>query len=80
LREFTIGKKGGKHIDHWLNVDKPTKTCTYHQEADIPSAKYKGINELKRDGRWFKVSSEQEAKELAQKYYPEYKFIKANNK
>lgn len=41
--------------EYWVNVDKPTKTCTIHvrgckYENRKSETKYKGIGELKRDG------------------------------
>ena len=49
---------------YWLNVDRPTNTCTLHQ-ADCsyvhgPTA-FKGDNEEARDGGWFSFDTRREA-------------------
>lgn len=42
----------------WMNIDKPIKKCTIHQDSSCTYVKnkketqYKGIEELKRDGGW----------------------------
>lgn len=46
----------------WVNVDKPTKTCTKHvsgctYEIGKRETKYKGIGNLKRDGGWLPFDS-----------------------
>jgi len=54
---------------YWVNVDKPTKTCTIHTDGicEFERGKYetpyKGIGKLKRDGGWLHFSSREEAQE-----------------
>ncbi|MCL7748774.1 hypothetical protein [Halalkalibacter alkaliphilus] len=38
----------------WANIDKPTKRITLHPNNDLmnPNAKYKGMNEVKRDSSY----------------------------
>jgi hypothetical protein len=50
----------------WMNVDKPSRTCTVHQEgcamaksrAETPS---KGVGKLKEDGGWLSFESREAA-------------------
>ena len=55
----------------WVNVDKPTKTCTIHRrecghvlKSETP---YKGIKRLKRDGGWFSFASAEEAEDYCKR-------------
>jgi len=48
--------------EYWVNVDKPTKTCTIHvrgceYENRKGETEYKGIGNLKRDGGWLSFDS-----------------------
>ena len=49
----------------WVNVDKPTKTCTIHNEGCqyilTSETPFKGIGELKRDGGWLSFTFIREA-------------------
>jgi hypothetical protein len=55
----------------WVNVDKPTGTCTIHKEGCGYVLKnespLKGIGELKDDGGWVSFPSIDEAKNYCQK-------------
>lgn len=51
----------------WVNVDKPTKRYVIHTSAScqyvtgMAETRYKGINELKRDGGWVAFDSRSNA-------------------
>ena len=56
----------------WVNVDKPTKTCTIHKsecghvlKSETPY--YKGIRRLKRDGGWLSFASLEEAEDCGRR-------------
>lgn len=62
-----------------LNVDKPLKRATLHNEfcAFVPKphgTKLKPFGRLGRDGGWFHVKSEPEAVILARTHMPDVKF------
>ena len=55
----------------WVNVDKPTQTCTIHKEGCqyilSEETSHKGIGELKDDGGWLSFTSIEEAEDYCQK-------------
>lgn len=64
----------------WMNIDHPLKTCTIHGDPLCPyvqkmaETKYKGIEELKRDGGWLSFKNIREAKEFHLTKYDRYKW------
>lgn len=62
----------------WLNIDIPTKTNTIHFKIKPPKAKFKGIEEIKRDGGWFEFDGEEEAIKYAKSNYPDFNLINAS--
>lgn len=62
----------------WVNVDKPTKTCTIHADEgctyvkDRQETPFKGVGELKRDGGWISFNSVDEARNWCQSKYTRY--------
>ena len=64
-----------------LNVDKPLKRATLHNEfcAFVPKpygTKLKPVGHMGRDGGWFYVESEPHAVILARTHMPEGKFFR----
>lgn len=62
-----------------LNIDKPLRTSTLHDEtcSHVPQpygTQYKPLGTLGRDGGWFAVSSNTEAKVVAQREFPQGAF------
>lgn len=59
-----------------LNIDKPLRTSTLHDETcpHVPrphGTEFKPRGKLGRDGGWFAVSSGAEAKAVAQREFPQ---------
>lgn len=64
-----------------LNIDKPHGTSTLHQDAcpQVPSpfgTPHKPVNAVGRDGGWFVVASEEEAREIADKNFSRGDFVR----
>ncbi|MND82151.1 hypothetical protein D3C80_739730 [compost metagenome] len=62
-----------------LNIDKPHCTATLHDETCpyVPKphgTKHKPCGELARDGGWFAVQSHDDAKDVAQREFPQGTF------
>ena len=62
-----------------LNIDKPHRTSTLHDETcpHVPQphgTKFKPIGTLGRDGGWFSVSSAAEAIQVADREFPQGAF------
>ena len=62
-----------------LNIDKPNDTATLHNEgcSMIPmplGTKYKLVGSMGRDGGWFAVSNEVEARAIARREQPSADF------
>ncbi len=64
-----------------LNIDKPHRTAVLHA-VDCPripnpyGTSYKPVARLGRDGGWFEVGSEEEARLIAQQQLPFAEFIR----
>lgn len=59
----------------WINIDIPTKTFGIHYENKSRNPKYKGINQMLRDGGWFELPSHQQALELYKEEYGTYQLL-----
>ncbi len=64
----------------WVNVDKPgNRKCTIHKEGCrfilSEETPYKGIERLKRDGRWFHFASIEEAENYYQREWRPKRYI-----
>ena len=64
-----------------LNIDKPLKKATLHNEfcSFVPKpvgTKLKPIGRLGADGGWFAVMSEDDAKEAARRLWPVANFVR----
>lgn len=59
----------------WVDIDIPTKHFGIHNENKSRSPKFKGINQLLRDGGWFELSSKDEAIELHRREYSNYTIV-----
>ena len=64
-----------------LNIDKPHRTSTLHNDdcRTLPSpigTEFKLVDQLGRDGGWFTVESERTARILAEKEFPRGEFIR----
>ncbi|CAM3854775.1 hypothetical protein [Mesobacillus thioparans] len=61
----------------WLNVDKPTKKVTLHEDncsfIPITGTKFKKLNGLARDGGWLHFKNREEALLECEHNYREYK-------
>jgi hypothetical protein len=48
----------------WMNVDIPNQYCMIHEEScnfvRQVGAAYKGVDDLRRDGRWLRITCEEE--------------------
>jgi len=67
-----------------LNLDKPNRTATLHSEGCpmVPTplgTQWKLVGKMGRDGGWFTVSSDAEARTLAQKELTGVTFIRCQN-
>ena len=67
-----------------LNIDKPHRTATLHNESCsfIPSplgSPYKPIEQLGRDGGWFSLATEAEARSFASMEFPHGEFVRCQN-
>jgi hypothetical protein len=67
-----------------LNLDRPTRTATLHSEgcAMVPKpfgTQWKLLGKMGRDGGWFTVSSDTEARTLAQTELTGAAFIRCQN-
>jgi len=67
------------HGEYWVNVDKPTKTCTIHvkgceYENRKRETEYKGISKLKRDGGWLAFDSLESAQVYCKEHWVTRKF------
>jgi len=65
--------------EYWVNVDKPTKTCTIHvRGCEYDNRKieteYKGIGNLKRDGGWLPFESLKEAQDYCKERWMKQRF------
>jgi hypothetical protein len=60
----------------WLNVDKPTKKATFHEDTCtyIPTrdSKYKKLNGFLRDGGWLHFDNKEKAIIHKKENYPDY--------
>lgn len=63
----------GISLSIWIDIDKPTKTFSIHSENRSRNPKYKGINQMFRDGGWFEVGNYDEAVDLFKEKYSDYK-------
>lgn len=66
-----------------LNIDKPLRTARLHSDdckriPDPVGTDYKLVGELGRDGGWFRVRSEDEARSVARSEYPRAEFIRCS--
>jgi hypothetical protein len=64
-----------------LNIDKPLKKATLHNEfcsfvPKPPGTKLKPVGRLGPDGGWFVVSSEDDAKKAAVDLLPQASFVR----
>ena len=64
-----------------LNIDKPLKKATLHNDfcSFVPKpygTKLKPVGRLGRDGGWFEVSSEVEAIRVARDEWPSATFVR----
>lgn len=59
----------------WINIDIPTKVFGIYYENKSRNPKYKGINQMLRDGGWFEYESYQEAINLYKREYPSFKLL-----
>jgi hypothetical protein len=71
----------GGSILFWVNVDKPTKKCTIHNEdctyvVGKKETDFKGIEILKRDGGWFSFSSNSDAENYCRSKFNNYSIVK----
>jgi hypothetical protein len=76
--------KGRKRVEMFLNIDKPRRSATLHS-AGCPflpkplGTALKHVDELGRDGGWFAVSSEGQARAVWQKEFPRGEFVRCQN-
>lgn len=60
----------------WLNVDKPLRKCTIHQEgcSYLPTNEtaYKGIGTIKRDGGWFNFENYCDAERFQREQFADF--------
>lgn len=66
-----------------LNIDKPLKKATLHNEfcSFVPKphgTKLKPVGRLGEDGGWFPVGSEEEAKMVARVHWPSAVFVRCS--
>lgn len=67
-----------------LNIDKPRRTAVLHGDDcnHIPrphGTPHKPVGELGRDGGWFAVASEPEARKLALLQFPRGDFVRCQH-
>lgn len=60
----------------WIDIDKPTKTFSIHSQNNSRNPKYKGINQMLRDGGEF----EKESYKAAITHKSQYSDYKLNDK
>lgn len=64
----------------WIDIDKPTKHFGIHSKNNSRNPKYKGINEMLRDGGWFEMASIDEAFVLHKRDYSTYTIVDRTDK
>ncbi len=63
----------------WLNVDKPTKKCTVHDDPQcqhvvgMTATANKGVGQLRSDGGWLDFPTAAAATRHARATWPNYK-------
>lgn len=57
----------------WIDIDKPTKTFSIHSQNNSRNPKFKGINQILRDGGWFEKESYEASITLYKSQYSDYK-------
>ena len=67
-----------------LNIDKPRRTSTLHQDdcPTIPNpvgTNFKPVGQLGRDGGWFPVESESDARAVAKREFPRGDFVRCQH-
>jgi hypothetical protein len=70
-----ISMEQGDFMTIWIDIDKPTKHFGIHSKNKSRNPQFKGINQLLRDGGWFKLNSKDEAYALHKKEYPNFKIV-----
>lgn len=67
FRKWKLAKNGQKvgPAEYWVNVDRPTRTCTFHsgdcRYVKKSATRLKGLNESLKDGGWFLFQTMPEA-------------------
>jgi hypothetical protein len=71
-------------MEMFLNIDKPHRAATLHSAGcpHLPQplgTQFKPIDELGRDGGWFLVNSEVQARAIWQEKYSRAEFIRCQS-
>ncbi|WP_077210417.1 hypothetical protein [Bacillus dakarensis] len=59
----------------WIDIDIPTKHFGIHLKNNSRNPRYKGVNQLLRDGGWLEITSKEEALELHKQEYPTFTLV-----
>ena len=75
---------GATPVQMFLNIDKPHRSATLHSAgcSFLPQplgTEFKLVDKLGRDGGWFSVASEAQARAVWREEYPRAEFIRCQN-